>query len=449
MVFYRLARTAVLTRGAILCARGLFSMRVITLLAAVLLITVGACASRARDAEEAVERGLSLGRKGSYDEAIEEFNKAIAFKPDHAEAYWHRGVMFQLGGEFKKALADFDKAISLDPDDHLFYVDRGNVYGDMGQQARAIKEYDQALRLNPKSRLSYYNRGRAHLVTRDYVKAIHDLDKALSGPAYLPAHMVRGLAYVKMGKYDKAIDDYTAAIKRDPVFAKAHFGRGIALRKNGQYASAIQDFNRALQLSPVDPNVYYQRALTEWEAGLRKRALRDFNKTIELNKTHFMAHYDRGMLRFDDKAYEEAKQDFVKANEIRPRDAYVSIMLHLIEWRKPGGGKSANTALAVFRRSLNDEEWSTNLVRMLLGEITPEQCLGEAHDEDAKEMKRRQCETYYYAGQSYLLRGDIARARRMFEQCRATGVQDLAEYLSATIELARLQDSGAETTSSD
>ena len=43
------------------------------------------------DAEAYFNRGLNCSRKGQYDKAISDFNKAIQINPNHATAYVSRG----------------------------------------------------------------------------------------------------------------------------------------------------------------------------------------------------------------------------------------------------------------------------------------------------------------------------------------------------------------------
>ncbi len=60
----------------------------------------------------------------------------------------------------------------------------------------------------------------------------------------------RGVAYGDKGDYDRAIADYTQAIKLDPKHAYAYYNRGVAYKNLGQTNRAIQEYRRALELDP-------------------------------------------------------------------------------------------------------------------------------------------------------------------------------------------------------
>ena len=63
------------------------------------------------------------------------------------------------------------------------------------------------------------------------------------------AYSGRGSAYVGKGDYDKAIADYTEAMRLDPKLADAYCGRGGAYVK-GDCDKAIADYSEAIRLNP-------------------------------------------------------------------------------------------------------------------------------------------------------------------------------------------------------
>ena len=58
----------------------------------------------------------------------------------------------------------------------------------------------------------------------------------------------RGQAYLDQGECDKAIADYTEAIRLDPNSTDAYFNRGIAYQKKGDKAKAEEDSAQAKKL---------------------------------------------------------------------------------------------------------------------------------------------------------------------------------------------------------
>ena len=74
---------------------------------------------------------------------------------------------------------------------------------------------------------AHYNQGNAHYEKMDYDKAIMEYTEAIRlRPDYAEAYNGLGLAHKEKGDYDKAITDYTEAIRIRPDYAEAYYNRG-------------------------------------------------------------------------------------------------------------------------------------------------------------------------------------------------------------------------------
>jgi serine/threonine-protein kinase len=77
--------------------------------------------SELRDAKFYNSRGIAYGQKGQYDQAISDFNMAIALNPNDNKAYNNRGFAYRLKGQFGQAISDFNRAIEINPLDAEAY----------------------------------------------------------------------------------------------------------------------------------------------------------------------------------------------------------------------------------------------------------------------------------------------------------------------------------------
>jgi tetratricopeptide (TPR) repeat protein len=59
---------------------------------------------------------VTLTELGRHAEAIDSYDKAIAFYPDLAEAWYNRGVALGNLGQYADAVISYDKAIEINPD---------------------------------------------------------------------------------------------------------------------------------------------------------------------------------------------------------------------------------------------------------------------------------------------------------------------------------------------
>src|SRR5439155_5329705 len=105
----------------------------------------------------------------------------------------------------------------------------------------------------------------------------------------------RALAYQALGRSDRALYDYDAALQLDPQLGVAALNRGILHGREKRYAEACADLERALQ-SGVDPaTVHYNLALLYLAQDQRSRALACLERTLQQQPTHKEARelYDR------------------------------------------------------------------------------------------------------------------------------------------------------------
>ncbi len=97
----------------------------------------------------------------NYKKAIETYDTLLSkFKPDRAsttDAYYNRGLVYQNLEKYDEAIEDYTKAIHLDPDFALAYNNRGVVYHNLEKYDEAIEDYTEAIRLDPDLALAQNN----------------------------------------------------------------------------------------------------------------------------------------------------------------------------------------------------------------------------------------------------------------------------------------------------
>lgn len=103
---------------------------------------------------------------------------------------------------------------------------------------------------------AYLHRGNARFLNRENEKAIADYTEAIKRFPYLASYLNRAAVYLKIGEYDRAIADYSHVISevdRPEDAAPAYAGRGQVLETQGNIELAIADFKKALELNPSEP----------------------------------------------------------------------------------------------------------------------------------------------------------------------------------------------------
>jgi tetratricopeptide (TPR) repeat protein len=84
------------------------------------------------------------------------------------------------------------------------------------------------------------------------------------------AYYSRGVAHYNKGDNDRAIADFSQAIKLNPKNVQAYVARGDVYSKKGDDDRAIADFTQAIQLDPKNANAADEQTLKDIDNQLPK-----------------------------------------------------------------------------------------------------------------------------------------------------------------------------------
>jgi tetratricopeptide (TPR) repeat protein len=101
------------------------------------------------DAAAHLAAGLGHAWGGDTDEAIADFDRAIASAPGSAFAYLNRGLAWRRSGNLDRALADLDRAVKYGPGEARNYYGRSQILRQQGATGRARRDEERAIELDP------------------------------------------------------------------------------------------------------------------------------------------------------------------------------------------------------------------------------------------------------------------------------------------------------------
>lgn len=115
-------------------------------------------------AEAHYQRGNALLRDGRPEDALADFDAAIAGNPQHFQAFNNRGNALRILDRIEDAIASYDGAIALKPDLALVHHNRANALQDLGRFAEAFDAYNRAIELRPGFHGAFRGRGTLNLL---------------------------------------------------------------------------------------------------------------------------------------------------------------------------------------------------------------------------------------------------------------------------------------------
>src|SRR5262245_30980279 len=140
--------------------------------------------------------------------------------------------------------------------------------------------------------------------------------RRISGGSLAAVYAERGVAYMALQDFDRAIADFTQAIKIDSRNVKALANRGAAHGARQEWESAIQDFSQVIALDRT-AHAYADRAGMYLLAGQADRAIQDFSEAIKLDSGFVDAIFTRGLTLASVKRCSDAIPDFTRVIELK------------------------------------------------------------------------------------------------------------------------------------
>jgi tetratricopeptide (TPR) repeat protein len=195
--------------------------------------------------------GNVLLQNGQINEAIIQFQTALAIRPDYAEAHNNLGKALFQKGQFDESIIQFQKALAITPEYAEVHYNLGSAFYQKGFVDEAITQYQEALALQPDYAPVHNNLGNALFQKGRVDEAIIQFQKALAdNPDFADAHNNLGAALIQQGRLDEAIAELQTAVAIQPGHAGARNNLGAAFMQAGRMAEALGEYWKVLETQP-------------------------------------------------------------------------------------------------------------------------------------------------------------------------------------------------------
>ena len=141
-------------------------------------------------------------------------------------------------------------------------------------------------------------------------------------------HIATGKRLMEEGRYDEAVEHFTQALavggdsslpaSTDSLAADVYFQRGLAFLKLGFPDTAVEDFSEVITLAPKYAPGYVRRGEAQHQLGDSYNALCDSTEAIRLDPQNSLAYRIRGQVYLGRAIYERATADLEQAIHLEP-----------------------------------------------------------------------------------------------------------------------------------
>ena len=144
-------------------------------------------------------------------------------------------------------------------------------------------------------------------------------------PTSAAAYHQRGLIWKSKGETDKAIADFTDAIRLDPKDASLYVDRGGAFHDKDEIDKAIADQTAAIRIDPQHAWAYAYRAGGWLKKNDFDKAIADLTEALRISPKYSWAYASRGAAWNNKKEYDKAIADYTEAIALDSNDARTAL----------------------------------------------------------------------------------------------------------------------------
>lgn len=207
--------------------------------------------------------GMAQLREGKSDDASRALEHAAQLNPQLPGAHLFLGIAQYQTGKPEEALQSLQTELGLQPSNLEALIWQGIIQLNTGHPEEAASALDQAVALDPKSPEALYYSVRAHrLVAETDYKKLSALD-----PDSSFAHRALAETFADAQQPEKAIEEYEAAIRKDPKDPDLYESLGEENQKIGRVDAATKAYERELELHPNDAIALYNLGMIQVKTG--------------------------------------------------------------------------------------------------------------------------------------------------------------------------------------
>jgi len=266
--------------------------------------------------------GIIADERGEHERAIEFYNRALVFDKNNAEILRNLALAHRHLNQLDKAERNIEQALKIDKHDLDSKILHANILFEQARYKEAISKYEAILNEAPNNAAVMYNMASAFIKTGDEFAAVEYFKKAGTadriGDVAYKSYSRLGIIFTDRGDFEQAQKYLRMCTLLRPNDAVAKYNLGIAYLRAGKRDLALDQFTQAEGLSNNSHQILEGLGEAFFVMNQHERSINVFEKILLTNKRNVKIlsrvgeiYYDKGDL---DKAYDA----FFKITTIEP-----------------------------------------------------------------------------------------------------------------------------------
>lgn len=222
--------------------------------------------------------------KGDFGAAANDYQRALFFDANNAEASRELGVLYTKAKNFRDGLEALKKSISLEPDQITVYKNLGDLYYTFGKYPDAEENYKIYMDRCEKSTENLARYAFILFFNKKYNESSKVLDELLSsGASASVLYRVKGYVACETGDVKGGLEymnKFFAAHNPDKVIASDYVYHAKLLLKDGQDSLAATKYEKALVIDSTIVENYDALADIYSKRNDHLNAIRIYNKLL-------------------------------------------------------------------------------------------------------------------------------------------------------------------------
>jgi len=246
--------------------------------------------------------GVVNNGTGKYEDAVNDFEKALDSDPTNADAYRGLAKAYEALGSPEKSESTFQQAIKLKTDYWAGYNDLGVFYFRQGRYDDAIAQFQQVIVHTPDNYRGYNNLGGIYYLLQRWQEAQQMFERSFALKKSYAVSSNLGTLYFIQGKYSDAARTYEKGLELNPneyiiwgnLASAYYWAPGERDKAPETYRQAIALVKERLKINPNDPDLIAMMAGYYSMIDERPQSLQLIEQALEMAQENVQVMYRAG-----------------------------------------------------------------------------------------------------------------------------------------------------------